>query len=327
MGLEVGRPVRNQGIADAVGLVEGIAGEGLDQVEYLGRQRPVESLAQGPADKPVPLFSHQGSDFLAHGLAHRVCLAQRIAGKPLQDQQYLVLVHNHPIRLVQQFLQAGMGICNASPAVLGLNEGIDMLHGPWTVKGNHCRNVAQVGRLQLLDIPLHPGAFQLEQVRGLARRQEVEGLLVVQGQSAHVNLDALGLIQELGGPVQNGQVGQAQEVHLQQAQLGHRVHGILGHQHRAALVAPGGTLQGNRFRQGFVGNEDAGCVGADVVDDSLQALGVIHQVVNGVVGLIGIDELRIDAQGIVQGAGLEGDHSRNPVHIAIAHAQAAPHVS
>ena len=327
MSLEVGRPVGDEGIADAVGLVECVPREWFDQVKHLGGKRTVKTLAQSSINKPVALLRHQGGNLLAHGLPHRVRLAQGIAGKPLQDQQHLVLVDDHTIGFVQEFLQAGMRISDAPASVLGLDESVNVLHRARTIQGNHGRDVAQVRGLQFLDVSLHPCAFQLEQVGCLARRKQIKGFLVVQGQAGHVNLYALGFIQQFRGPIKDGQVGQPQKVHLQQTQLGHRIHRVLRHQHRAVLVTPRGPLQGHRFRQWFVGDEHPGGVGADVVDNSLQTLGIVHQVLDGVVRLVSIGQLRVNPQRVIQGAGLERDHPGDPVHVPVTHAQAAAHIS
>ena len=67
-------------------------------------------------------------------------------------------------------------------------------------------------------------------------------------------------------------------------------------------------------------------MGADVVYDALQPLGGIYQLVYVGVILVGLLKLGIDSQSILQGAGLEWDHARHPVNVAIAHAQRAANV-
>ena len=231
-----------------MGLVEGVAGEGFDEIEYLHRQLSLKPFGLGPGDEVVPLLRHQRGDLLAHRLPDDIGGAQGISGELLQDQQHLVLVDDNAVGLVQQFLEAGMRVGDGRPAVLGLNESLYVLHGTRPVQGDHGRDIAEVGRLQLLDVTLHSGAFKLEQVGGVPRRQQLEGGPVVQGQALQVDLDSPVLLYELDRPVQDREVGEAQEVHFQQAQLRHRVHGELGHQHRAALVASGRALQRDRLR-------------------------------------------------------------------------------
>ena len=101
MGLEVAGPVGDQGVADAVGLVEGVPGEGFDKVENLYGQRLIEALAGGPGHEVFPLLRHQRGDLLAHRLAHYVGSAQGVACELLQDQKHLVLVNDDAVGLVQ----------------------------------------------------------------------------------------------------------------------------------------------------------------------------------------------------------------------------------
>ena len=169
MVLEIGRPVGDAGVADAMRLVERVTGEGFDQVEYLDGHLLVVALRLGAGDEIHPLFSHQGGDLLAHRLAHDVGGSQRVTGELLQDQQHLVLVNDDAVGLVQQFLEAGVGVGDGLAAVFSIDESLDVLHGAGAVEGDHRRDVAQVGGLQFLDVPLHPRAFKLEQVGGVAR--------------------------------------------------------------------------------------------------------------------------------------------------------------
>ena len=118
--------------------------------------------------------------------------------------------------------------------------------------------------------------------------------MIVQREVVQDNLDPPVLIHEFHGPVQDSQVGQTQEVHLQQTQLGHRVHGILGHQHRAVFVTTARPLQRNSVGQRLVGDQHAGRVGADMVDITLQSLGNIHQFFGFFLALVGLLKFGVD---------------------------------
>ena len=135
------------------------------------------------------------------------------------------------------------------------------------------------------------------------------------------------LVDELDGSVQDGEISQPKEVHLEQAQLGHRVHGILGHHHRAVFVAAGGTLERHRFGERFISDEDTGGVGTDVVNDSLKRLGVIDEVPDRPVVLIVVHELGIGAHRVGQRSGLQRDHAGDAVDISVAHAHATTYVT
>ena len=125
-----------------MGLVEGVAGEGLYQVPDLLGQLHGKALALGALQEPLPLLAHQLGDFLTHGLAHDVRLAQGVSGEGLKDEQDLVLIDDDAIGLLQEVLEAGVGVLDGGPAMLGVYEGVDVLHRPGAVQGYHGRNVA-----------------------------------------------------------------------------------------------------------------------------------------------------------------------------------------
>ena len=309
-----------------MGLVEGVTGEGFDQVENLHRQGLVEALGGCPGHEVVAFLGHQRGDLLAHRLAHDVGCAQGVPGELLQYEQHLVLVDNDAVGLVQQFLQAGVRVGDRRPAVLGINEAVNVLHRPRPVQGDHGGDVADVGRLELFDVTLHTGAFQLEYVGGVARGQQLEGLAVVQRQRLQIYLDSLAPANQLHGLVQDGKAGETEEVHLQQAEMRHRVHAELGHHHRAGFLAPGRTLQRHGLGQRLVGDENPGGVGADVVHQTFQPLRLVHQLVDGFGAVIGGLQFGADLESVLQAAGLEGHHAGDAVHIAVAHPQGAAHV-
>ena len=110
MGLEVGRPIGDQGVTDAVGLVEGVPGEGFYEVEDLYGNLLAEALGLCADDEILPFLGHQSGNLLAHSLAHDVGCAQGISGELLEDQQHLVLVDDDAVGLVEKLLEAGMRV-------------------------------------------------------------------------------------------------------------------------------------------------------------------------------------------------------------------------
>ena len=104
VGLEVGRPVGDEGVANAVRLVEGVTGEWLYEGENLVCEFLVKPLGQGACYEPLTLLLHYGRDLLAHGLPHYVRLAQAVPGNCLHDEQHLILVYDDAVRLFQDLL-------------------------------------------------------------------------------------------------------------------------------------------------------------------------------------------------------------------------------
>ena len=84
---------------------------------------------------------------------------------------------------------------------LGVDEGGDVLHGAGPVKSNHRRYIPQIRGLQQLNVALHTGAFQLEQVGSFAGREQVKGCLIIQRQAVQIYFYTLILVQQLDGPI------------------------------------------------------------------------------------------------------------------------------
>ena len=74
----------------------------------------------------------------------------------------------------------------------------------------------------------HGTALQLEDPDGVAPAQHLEGLVVVEGDVVDVEPGAGGDLDEVERPLDDDEVAQAQEVHLQQAEVLHPVHLVLG---------------------------------------------------------------------------------------------------
>ena len=141
-----------------------------------------------------------------------------------------------------------------------------------------------------------------------------------------VDIDAAVLLDNLPGLAQDGQVGQAEEVHLQQADVGDILHGELGH-HRFLAVALAAALQRHVAGQRLFGDDDAGGMGAGVAGDALHPPGGVNQVAHDVVLVVDVLQLGVlfqrPVQGHVRGIGHQPGHA---VDIAVGHAQRPPHI-
>ncbi|MBA7596836.1 hypothetical protein ES703_03826 [subsurface metagenome] len=165
--LEISGLIGDHGIAYAMGLVEGIAGKGLDEVKNLPRHLGGEPPLLCPGDEVLPLLPHGRGDLLAHCLAEDISLPQAIASEGLNDEQHLVLVDDNPVGFLQDLRKGGVGELYRLQAVLGLDKGRDMLHRTGTVKGDHGRHIGKGGGLEFLDEAAHPRPLELENARGL----------------------------------------------------------------------------------------------------------------------------------------------------------------
>ncbi len=200
VGLQVSCLVGDHGIADTVGLVEGVTGEGFDQFEHLLGHLERKALLFGSLQEADALLLHDLRDLLAHRLAHDIGLAQAVAGKFPHDEEYLVLVDDDAIGLLQDSLQGRMGVGDRLQAVFGLDESGYVVHRAGAVERHHGGHVTELGRLQFLQVASHPRAFQLEDTSGLPRGQQFKGLSVVQWKPLQVHINPPVLGDDLSGP-------------------------------------------------------------------------------------------------------------------------------
>ena len=97
-----------------------------------------------------------------------------------------------------------MGVGDCGFPVFGVDEAVDVFHWAGAVEGDHCGDVAEAGGFEFLDVTLHSGAFQLEQVGGVAGGEQVKGVLVVQRQGLQVDFVAAAFADQLDGLVEDG---------------------------------------------------------------------------------------------------------------------------
>ena len=129
---------------------------------------------------------------------------------------------------------------------------------------------------------------------------------------------------EVHGLAQDGQVGEAQEVELEQAQRLHAVHLVLGHER----VGVGGPLEGHELGQRVAADDDAGGVRGGVAGDALELAGDVDELVDALVALVHLAEGRGDLEGLVErDAELRGDGLGDAVDLAVAVAHDAAHVA
>ncbi len=110
VGLQVGGLVGQDGVGDAVALVETVAGEGLDLVPQIRGLGARHAAAGGAVDELLLHLGHDVGLLLAHGLAQHVRLGHAEAGHLHGDQHHLLLVDDDAVGLLQDRLHLGSGI-------------------------------------------------------------------------------------------------------------------------------------------------------------------------------------------------------------------------
>ncbi|OPZ56407.1 MAG: hypothetical protein BWY91_00398 [bacterium ADurb.BinA028] len=142
-------------------------------------------------------------------------------------------------------------------------------HRPRAVEREGRGDVLEVVRLHEAQQRAHTAAVELEHPEGVGSGQQLEGALVVQGAREHVEVDRLAAVGlNVGdGVIEDGEVAQAEEVHLDQAELlAARV--VELRDDLAVLLA---AHDRDEVGQRLAGHDDPGCVHTPLALEALQA--------------------------------------------------------
>ena len=331
VGLQVSGLIGHHRIVGGVPLGKPIAGERLDQLpQRLGKYLVVAALYRTGHELTL-LLGHERGDLLAHGFAEHVGLAPREPGNLAGNLEHLILVDDDPVGLLQQGLQVGMEIGNLFGAVLRGHEIGNALHRPWPIESHNGDQVRNLVGPQLLETPPHAAGLQLEHGRRLPLGQHVVGPLgplvgVVHRQRFEIKLLTPVLAHEPHGPVEDGEVGKAEEVHLQQTDLFDDPERPLGNAAQASfLVVFRRPLQRHVLDQGVGGDDDGRGVGGGVARRAFQRLGQLDQFFD--LRLLGHEVLHVGHVARRGQVRAERDRLGHPVHLAIAHPQDTAHIA
>ena len=267
--LEVGGLVGDEGVRDGVGLVEAVAGEGLDQGPEVLRLLLRGPVLDGPADELLALGHHDLALLLADRLAQEVGLGQRVAGDELRDAHDLLLVDQDPERLGEDRLELGqrVGHARAAAAAHVVLDGarVERSRAVQRVQGREIGEHAGLGPAQEV---AHAARVELEDARGAAGAKELVGRLVVERQVIEVDVDAEPLLHGRPGRVEDVERDETEEVDLQQPHLLDGVHVEL--RRDFVLVGPVERQElDDRLRR----DDDAGRVDPGVAREALEPLG------------------------------------------------------
>ena len=181
-----------------------------------------------PVDERLALPLHDGQFLLAHGAAHFIAAAERIARQLLHDAHHLLLVDDAAVGGGQDGLQFFRLVGDAFRVVLPLQVPRDEIHRARAVERDAGRHILQRAGLELLHEVLHARAFQLEHPVVAAGGQIRHDGRILQVHLLRVDVDAAVLLYQLCGLADDGECPQAQEIHLEEPQFLQRGHGVLG---------------------------------------------------------------------------------------------------
>ena len=232
---------------------------------------------------------------LAHRPAQQVGLAQRVAGQFLRGALHLLLIDDQAVGraedLLERLLQLGVDRGDLlqlvlAQGVVGVRVGA---HRAGPVERQHRGDVLEVVRFHQPQQRAHRTAVELEHAERVAAGEQLVGRLVVQRQRQQVEFLAVVELDVLDRVVDDRQVAQAQEVHLEQAErLAGRVV-ELRDDHAVGVPAHQRDVVDDRLGA----HDHAGRVHAGLPDQALDAAG-------------GVDDLLDVRVGVVQRAHLAG---------------------
>ena len=230
MGLEIGGLIGDQPVGRAMRAIEAVPGEVLDEAEDLLAHFFAVTLGHAPLDELLLLGDHHRLDLLAHGQSQVVGIDHRVAGHLLGHRHHLLLVHHDLIGVRQLVGQGGMKLLDRGPAVLSI--GVEVVHvrphRARPIEGDQCDHVVERVRLQRPDQRAHRGPLELEHADGVPTLQELEGLLVIELDPVDIDPLTGGLLGQFETALDDREVAEAEEVHLEQTQLLDAVHLVLG---------------------------------------------------------------------------------------------------
>ena len=313
--LEVRRLVGDQPVARGMGLVEAVALERLERLEHRVDDLGLDAAFGGLADELLLLGAQDARLLLADRVAEGVRLR---AGEPAEGYRGghdVLLVDEDAVRLLEVGLEQRVEVGHRLQAVLAPDVGRDVVHRPRPVERHHGREVVHRGRAQLADVAPHAGRLELEDAGRLAAGQELERLRVVERDGVQVDDDVPVLAHEVHRLAQDREVGQAQEIELQQAHRLDGVHLELGHQR----VGVGRLLERHELGQRLAADDDAGGVGAGVAGHALEVAGEVDDALDRRVRIDLFAQRGGDLERLVElDPELVGDGLREAVDLAVA---------
>ena len=245
--LEVRRLIGHRAVGRAVRLVEAVTGELLDHAEQFGRLRLAEAVLECPRQKLAAVLGDGLQFFLADRLDALIRLRQVDPAEPVQNPHDLFLVDHHAVGLVHDRIDDRMNARQRLLAVLDLHVGHD--HAPFEragpVEGRRGDDVGELVGLHLGQQVAHPARLKLEDSFGFAPLKQCERGFVVERQLDRIDLNAAMLCHILHGLVEDREVAQTEEVHLQQSGLLDR---------RAFPLRDDVSLAGDRLQRDVLGD-------------------------------------------------------------------------
>ena len=288
MRLEIRRLPRDKRVRRAVRLVEAIVGEMRQQIENRIGEPHLDAVLFAAVEE-VLLLPHQDLRFfLAHRAAQEVGLPEREAREHLHDLHDLLLIQHDAERLLEDRFEERMHVCDFLLAVAAGDEVLDHARAqrPRAVERDRRDEVGEFLRREVFDELRHAARFHLEHGARLAVAEHLRGQFVFQRNLFDVDRLAAIFFDVLDAVRDDRERAQAEEVHLQQAEL---LDVIL-----VVLRDERAVRHGHRHvvRQRMARDHDAGCVRRAVARQAFDLARHVDEAVHLVASLVRFAEIR-----------------------------------
>lgn len=215
-------------ITGGVGFVEAVTGEHFDLFEDLVGEFFADAVGGFRAgDEFAAFLGHFLGVLLAHGAAEEVGAAEGVSGEELGGVLDLLLIDHDAVGVSADLFEQRVLVHGFFSAFFDLDHLIDELHGAGAVEGEEVDDVVDFLDLVFAAGFDHSAGFELEHAHGLAAVEDVEGLLVVEGDFLDAEAADFGA-DVVDGFLDDGEVFQPEEVHFEESDLGDGTHVILG---------------------------------------------------------------------------------------------------
>ena len=213
-----------------MGLVEGVVGGGFVQLPEVGGDLGGGAGLLQPLHELVLHRRHQVALLLADRLAQVVRLGAGRSRPSAGDLHQLLLVEDAAVgRLGDRHAGAGRGSVTDDGVLLALRVGGDVGHRAGPVEGDERDDVVELGRAGPCFIASRmPSDSSWKTPVRVAAGEHREGLGVVDRDLADVDARPARALDDVDRVLDHVEVAQAEEVHLQQADLLDRAHRVLG---------------------------------------------------------------------------------------------------
>ena len=280
--LQPRRAVGDERVAGGVRLVEGVVLRGLHVLPQLLRDGGGNVVLRAPLEELILERGHERVDLLADRLAQRLRLGRREPGELLRDLHVLLLVDADRVRLAGDRLEARVGERHLLAPCLSRRVHRDVAHRPGPIEGDERDQVLELRRLDGAQRLAHARRLELEHAGRVAAREHRVRLRIVERKRADVDA-----ADELDRLVDDVEVAQPEEVHLEEAEVDDVVHPDLRHHLRVGAL----LLERDDLDQRLRADDDARRVDRVGARQPLERPREVDDLLRDRIGVDGLPEL------------------------------------